>query len=62
LIADPPEAAAPLADAEVPVDAELDPAALELELELQAARADTAATAAKPRTAGPRTEVNGALL
>jgi hypothetical protein len=46
----------------VPVDAELDPAALELELELQAARADTAATAAKPRTAGPRTEVNGALL
>jgi hypothetical protein len=60
LIPDPPEAAAPLADAEVPVDAGLDPAALELEL--QAARADTAATAAKPRTAGPRTEVNGALL
>jgi hypothetical protein len=42
------------------VDAELDPAALELAL--QAARADTAATAAKPSTAGLRTAVNGALL
>jgi hypothetical protein len=60
LIPDAPEAAEPLADAEVPVDAELDPAALELEL--QAARADTAATAAKPSTAGLRTAVNGALL
>jgi hypothetical protein len=51
-----------LPDAEVPADAELDPAALELEPELQAARADTAATAAKARTAGLRTAANGDLL
>jgi hypothetical protein len=40
----------------------LAPAAAELELlelELHAARADTAATAARPRTAGLRTAANG---
>jgi hypothetical protein len=58
LIPDAPEVAEPLADAEVLADAEPVAAVLELELELlelHAARADTAATAAKARTAGLRT-------
>jgi hypothetical protein len=60
LIPEAPEAAEPLADAEL-----LAPAALEpelLELELHAARADTAATAVKASTAGLRTAANGDLL
>jgi hypothetical protein len=58
LIPDAPEVPAALAGAEVLVDAELVATALELELlelELHAARADTAATAANARTAGLRT-------
>jgi hypothetical protein len=58
-----------VADAELPVDAALladavlPPAAVVLEpLELQAARADTAATAATARTAGLRMAVTGTAL
>jgi hypothetical protein len=58
-----------VADAELPADAALladavlPPAAVELEpLELQAARADTAATAARARTAGLRKAVTGTVL
>jgi hypothetical protein len=67
LTPDAPEVAGALADAEVLVDAELVAAALALEvepleLELHAARADTAATAAKASTAGLRTTANCDLL
>jgi hypothetical protein len=59
LIPDAPEVAAALADAGVLAEVEPVAAALEpLELELHAARADTAATAAKARTAGLRTTAN----
>jgi hypothetical protein len=55
----PDAVAAALADAGVLADVELVAGALELlELELHAARADTAATAAKARTAGLRTTAN----
>jgi hypothetical protein len=68
LIPDAPEVAEALAGAEVLADAELVAAALALELlellelELHAARADTAATVAKARTAGLRTTANRDLL
>jgi hypothetical protein len=59
----PDAVAAALADAGVLEDVEPAAAALEpLELELHAARAVTAATAAKARTAGLRTTANGDLL
>ena len=56
------EVAAALADAGVLVDVELVAALEPLELELHAATADTAATAAKARPAGLRTTANGDLL